>query len=192
MADHANPNRAPRSPSRRSTSRISRWKIRERRSPFSPPMAPNVEVGLRTRGEQVEENVFECVLTITVTAKAGDKTLFLVEAAQAGLFRIQGIPMADMQPIMGIHCPERAVSIRTRDHRRCDHARGLSAGASRSDQLRDAVPAAARQSAAAAGGVAGPELRRRDAPHPRASPRCSRSGGGRVRRRNSMRRPMSR
>lgn len=72
---------------------------------FLSTEAPNVEVGLRTRGEQVDENVFECVLTITVTAKAGDKTLFLVEAAQAGLFRIQGVPMADMQPIMGIHCP---------------------------------------------------------------------------------------
>jgi preprotein translocase subunit SecB len=72
---------------------------------FLTAEAPNVEVGLRTRGEQVDENVFECVLTITVTAKAGDKTLFLVEAAQAGLFRIQGVPMADMQPIMGIHCP---------------------------------------------------------------------------------------
>jgi preprotein translocase subunit SecB len=67
--------------------------------------SPHVEVGLRTRGEQVEPNVFECVLTITVTAKTGDKTLFLVEAAQAGLFRIQGVPMADIQPIMGIHCP---------------------------------------------------------------------------------------
>ena len=72
---------------------------------FLNAVAPNVEVGLRTRGEQVDENVFECVLTITVTAKAGDTTLFLVEAAQAGLFRIQGVPMADMQPIMGIHCP---------------------------------------------------------------------------------------
>jgi preprotein translocase subunit SecB len=72
---------------------------------FLSTEAPSVEVGLRTRGEQVDENVFECVLTITVTAKAGDKTLFLVEAAQAGLFRIQGVPMADMQPIMGIHCP---------------------------------------------------------------------------------------
>lgn len=72
---------------------------------FLTTETPNVEVGLRTRGEQVDENVFECVLTITVTAKAGDKTLFLVEAAQAGLFRVQGIPMADMQPIMGIHCP---------------------------------------------------------------------------------------
>ena len=66
---------------------------------------PQVEVGLRSRGEQIDQNLFECVLTITVTAKAGDKTLFLVEAAQAGVFRIQGIPMADIQPIMGIHCP---------------------------------------------------------------------------------------
>jgi len=66
---------------------------------------PQVEVGLRTRGEQVEENVYECVLTITVTARTGDRTLFLVEASQAGLFRITGVPIADIQPIMGIHCP---------------------------------------------------------------------------------------
>ena len=72
---------------------------------FTIADAPHVEVGLRTRGEQIDENVFECVLTITVTAKSGDKTLFLVEAAQAGVFRISGVPMADMQPIMGIHCP---------------------------------------------------------------------------------------
>jgi len=75
------------------------------RQSFQLNESPHVEVGLRTRGEQVEPNVFECVLTITVTAKTGDKTLFLVEAAQAGLFRIQGVPMADIQPIMGIHCP---------------------------------------------------------------------------------------
>ena len=67
--------------------------------------APQVEVGLRTRGEQIEENIFECVLTVTVTAKSADKTLFLVEASQAGLFQIRGIPMSEIQPIMGIHCP---------------------------------------------------------------------------------------
>jgi preprotein translocase subunit SecB len=72
---------------------------------FSITEAPSVEVGLRTRGEQVQDNVYECVLTITVTAKSGDRTLFLVEAAQAGLFRIQGVPMADLQPVMAIHCP---------------------------------------------------------------------------------------
>jgi preprotein translocase subunit SecB len=67
--------------------------------------APQVEVSLRSRGEQIEENVFECVLTLTVTAKTGDKTLFLVEATQAGIFRITGVPLSDIQPILGIHCP---------------------------------------------------------------------------------------
>jgi preprotein translocase subunit SecB len=72
---------------------------------FHSTDSPHVEVGLRTRGEQLDPNRFEVVLTITVTAKTGDKTLFLVEAAQAGVFHIQGVPMADIQPIMGIHCP---------------------------------------------------------------------------------------
>ena len=72
---------------------------------FTTADAPQVEVGLRTRGEQIDENVFECVLTITVTAKTADKTLFLVEAAQAGIFRIVGVPLAEIQPLMGVHCP---------------------------------------------------------------------------------------
>jgi len=72
---------------------------------FLSQEAPQVQVGLRTRGEQIEENVYECVLTITVTATAGEKTLFLVEAAQAGVFEIRGVSMSDIQPIMGIHCP---------------------------------------------------------------------------------------
>jgi preprotein translocase subunit SecB len=72
---------------------------------FATAEAPQIEVGLRTRGEQIEDSVYECVLTITVTARVGDKTLFLVEAAQAGVFRIVGVPLAEIQPIMGIHCP---------------------------------------------------------------------------------------
>ena len=72
---------------------------------FTTAQAPQVEVSLRSRGEQIEDGVYECVLTITVTAKTDDKTLFLVEAAQAGVFRIDGVPMSDIQPILGIHCP---------------------------------------------------------------------------------------
>jgi preprotein translocase subunit SecB len=72
---------------------------------FSSQERPQVEVSLRSRGEQIEEAVFECVLTITVTAKTGEKTLFLVEAAQAGVFRISGVPLAEVQPVLGIHCP---------------------------------------------------------------------------------------
>jgi preprotein translocase subunit SecB len=72
---------------------------------FTIQEPPQVEVSLRSRGEQIEEGVFECLLIITVTAKTGDKTLFLVEAAQAGIFRIEGVPLSDIQPILGIHCP---------------------------------------------------------------------------------------
>jgi preprotein translocase subunit SecB len=72
---------------------------------FATQESPQVEVSLRSRGEQIEEAVFECVLTITVTAKTGDRTLFLVEAAQAGVFRISGVPLSEVQPVLGIHCP---------------------------------------------------------------------------------------
>jgi preprotein translocase subunit SecB len=72
---------------------------------FTMQTGPHVEVNLRSRGEQIAEGVFECVLTITVTARAEDKTVFLVEAAQAGVFRINGVPLTDIQPILGIHCP---------------------------------------------------------------------------------------
>jgi preprotein translocase subunit SecB len=72
---------------------------------FQITEAPQIEIGLRTKGEQIAEDVYECVLTITVTATAGGKTVFLVEASQAGVFAIRGIAPADMQPILAIHCP---------------------------------------------------------------------------------------
>jgi preprotein translocase subunit SecB len=66
---------------------------------------PQVEVQLRTRSDAIAQDVYESVLTITVTAKSGDKTLFLVEAAQAGIFTIKGVPPDRLQPVMAIHCP---------------------------------------------------------------------------------------
>jgi preprotein translocase subunit SecB len=66
---------------------------------------PQVEVGMRTRGEQIGPDVYEYVLTLTVTATVGGKTLFLVETSQAGIFAIRGIPPDQMQPVMAINCP---------------------------------------------------------------------------------------
>ena len=66
---------------------------------------PQIEVSLATRGEPVSDGVFESVLTVTVTAKVVDQTLFLVEVAQAGVFQIRNIPEQEIQPILGIHCP---------------------------------------------------------------------------------------
>jgi preprotein translocase subunit SecB len=72
---------------------------------FQLTEAPQIEIGLRTRGEQVAPDVYECVLTLTVTARASDKTVFLIEAAQAGLFAIRGVPQNQLQPVLAIHCP---------------------------------------------------------------------------------------
>ena len=72
---------------------------------FQMSTQPQVEIGLRTRAEAVAQDTYECVLTITVTARAGDKTVFLVEAAQAGVFVIRGVPANQLQPVLAIHCP---------------------------------------------------------------------------------------
>ena len=72
---------------------------------FQMSEAPQIEIGLRTRGEQIAPDVYECVLTLTVTAKANDKTVFLIEAAQAGVFSIRGVPQSHLQPVLAIHCP---------------------------------------------------------------------------------------
>ena len=66
---------------------------------------PAVEIGLRTRTDQLDTDVYESVLTVTVTARSGDKTLFLVEVAQAGIFTIRGVPQNQLQPVIAIHCP---------------------------------------------------------------------------------------
>ncbi|PWB54825.1 MAG: protein-export chaperone SecB [Nitrosomonadales bacterium] len=69
--------------------------------------APAINVEFHTKAEQLGEGVYEAVLTVTVTSKLaeGDKTLFLVEAAQAGIFRISNVPQEDIEPLLGIACP---------------------------------------------------------------------------------------
>src|SRR5207249_2273707 len=54
---------------------------------------------------QIDRDVYECVLTIPSTAKTGDKTLFLIEAAQAGIFTIRGVPPDQIQGVLAVHCP---------------------------------------------------------------------------------------
>ena len=67
--------------------------------------APQVDVQLHTEGTPVDEGVFEVVLTVTITAKLKDKTMFLIEAAQAGIFHIRNVAQQEIEPILGIACP---------------------------------------------------------------------------------------
>ena len=67
--------------------------------------APQVEIQLNTEGRGVGEGVFEVVLTVTVTAKLQDKTVFLVEAGQGGIFRIMNVPDEQIEPLVAVACP---------------------------------------------------------------------------------------
>jgi preprotein translocase subunit SecB len=72
---------------------------------FRQQEAPQIEIGLRTSGDQIEPDVFESVLTVTLTAKAAERTIFLVEASQAGIFTIKGVPAEQLQGVLAVHCP---------------------------------------------------------------------------------------
>ena len=67
--------------------------------------APQVDIQLHHESKPIEEGVYQTLLTVTVTAKVKDKTLFLVEVGQAGIFVIRNIPPDDLDPVLGIACP---------------------------------------------------------------------------------------
>ena len=67
--------------------------------------APTVDIQLHHNSSGVEEGVYQTVLTVTVTAKIGEKTMFLVEAAQAGIFVARNIPQHELEGVLAIACP---------------------------------------------------------------------------------------
>jgi preprotein translocase subunit SecB len=82
---------------------------------FESPQAPGVfttgdwnpqtNLNLRSTHNALEGNAHEIVLTITVEAKDGDNTLFLVELHQAGIFEISGYGKEELEAIVGSFCP---------------------------------------------------------------------------------------
>ncbi len=72
---------------------------------FLESSQPQLEVQIHNESRQLSEGMYEAVVTVTVTARAGEKTLFLAEAAQAGIFTVRGVPAADLDPLLGIACP---------------------------------------------------------------------------------------
>ncbi|MFT5591427.1 MAG: preprotein translocase subunit SecB [Bradyrhizobium sp.] len=67
--------------------------------------APTMEVAVDVGAEPLAEGIFESTVTITVTAKIGDKVAFLVEGKQAGIFEARNIPQDQLDPLLGIGCP---------------------------------------------------------------------------------------
>jgi preprotein translocase subunit SecB len=67
---------------------------------------PTVDIQLGIEAGQVADGVFEVCVIATVTTKIADRTVFLVECKQGGIFEIRNIPEDQMGAIMGIACPQ--------------------------------------------------------------------------------------
>ena len=67
---------------------------------------PSVDIQLGVQVTPVTEGVMEVAVAATVHTQIGDKTVFLAEAKQAGIFEIRNLPEDQMGPIMGIACPQ--------------------------------------------------------------------------------------
>jgi preprotein translocase subunit SecB len=67
---------------------------------------PAVDIQLGVEAAPVADGIFEVCVTATVHTKIKDKTVFLVEAKQAGIFEVRNVPEDQMGQIMGIACPQ--------------------------------------------------------------------------------------
>ena len=72
---------------------------------FTDRTQPQVSIELSNRAQALENGVFEVALKVTVTSKIADKTVFLVEVEQAGIFIINNVPDDNLDMIIGITCP---------------------------------------------------------------------------------------
>jgi preprotein translocase subunit SecB len=72
---------------------------------FIEPEQSQLEVQLEQENTRVAEGLYEVTLTVTVSAKSGSKTLFLVEASQAGLFQIRNVGDDNIGAVLGMLCP---------------------------------------------------------------------------------------
>lgn len=72
---------------------------------FLDRTSPQVDIQLHTQAASVEEGLFEVVIMATVTAKIGEKIVFLIEVKQAGIFQIRNLPTEELEPILAVMCP---------------------------------------------------------------------------------------
>lgn len=72
---------------------------------FLEQEAPDVEVTINVGGQRLAETIYESTVTVTLTTKIQGKTLYLIEATQAGIFEAANIPEEQLDPLLGIVCP---------------------------------------------------------------------------------------
>jgi preprotein translocase subunit SecB len=72
---------------------------------FLQAETPQLEIQVRNEAQQFADGLYDVAVTVTVTARSGERTIFLAEAAQCGIFQIRGITPNDLEPLLAIACP---------------------------------------------------------------------------------------
>lgn len=72
---------------------------------FTERTTPQVSVELGNAAEQIQDGIFNVSIKVTVTAKIEDRTAFLVEVNQSGIFAISNVPQENLEPILAVACP---------------------------------------------------------------------------------------
>jgi preprotein translocase subunit SecB len=72
---------------------------------FVEAAQPQIDVQIQSGESRFGQDYYEVTLTVTVTARAGERTLFLAEVVQGGIFALRNVPEADLGPLLGIACP---------------------------------------------------------------------------------------
>jgi len=72
---------------------------------FTEKVAPKVDINLHNEARAIDNGLYEVVLTATVTAKLQEKTVFLIEVAQAGIFQIHGVQSQEFEVMVNVACP---------------------------------------------------------------------------------------
>ncbi|MDG2155128.1 MAG: protein-export chaperone SecB [Gammaproteobacteria bacterium] len=80
-------------------------------SPNTPEVFKQVDAEMETKlniknsHRELGENRFEVILHLSVHAKRGEQTVFLIEIDQAGIFEMRGFHKEELGQIIGTHCP---------------------------------------------------------------------------------------
>ena len=66
---------------------------------------PQIDVQVHVDSSVLNEAVHEVIITLTITATQSEKTAFLVELKQAGIFTVLNFPEDQRGPMLGAYCP---------------------------------------------------------------------------------------
>ena len=72
---------------------------------FTREWQPELDINLSSAAEKLDDDHYQVILTVNVTANNGGETAFITEVHQAGIFMLQNIPEEQLGAILGAYCP---------------------------------------------------------------------------------------